>query len=411
MSTIELPILSATIPGGAKHPTEDELLAMQTSPYVLRAHGGELTRISAEKTLLQHDPQGNDQSFRLMQGPNGVLYVYHASVLSKSVDEGRTWTTVGPDLDMEKGAGWSYAVLGDGKLVRVWATSGLEQFGPAEVSVSDDEGQTWKVICEFPIDVPGFTPRERYVIFPVTRLRDGTLLWTIYLRDDVCNQPGQCFGPDGTHSYDEGWVSGKGIMVMYRSTDDGKHWERPSIVHDVLSEGGIAELESGKLVMAARYQRPLLPSDPPDFLDTIHHKRGVKNEWLFKHVALMESNDAGQTWQNLRVLTGNFGQCYGYPTALSGDGVMVIHDTRYGPGVASGRALISRDAGRTWEDETYYLFYGEVKTGYSQSIQLKDGVVLTIGATVSSPPEARYNFHAGIGHADVWAIRWKPVKD
>ena len=64
----------------------------------------------------------------------------------------------------------------------------------------------------------------------------------------------------------------------------------------------------------------------------------------------------------------------------------------------------------TWEDEAYYLFYGEGESGYSQSIALQDGVILTIGATIGNHPDVRSSFHAGIGKADVAAIRWKPVR-
>jgi len=110
--------------------------------------------------------------------------------------------------------------------------------------------------------------------------------------------------------------------------------------------------------------------------------------WPYKHVFLVDSDDEGRSWQNFRQLTTVFGQCYGYPAALSDGTVVVIHDTRYGPGPPSGRAMISYDEGETWEDEVYYLCEGGA---YSASVVLEGDVILTI-----------------VGET---AIRWKPVRD
>ena len=65
--------------------------------------------------------------------------------------------------------------------------------------------------------------------------------------------------------------------------------------------------------------------------------------------------------QNLRQLTTVFRQTRGVPVALKDGTVIVIHDTRYGPGPAGSRAMISRDEGKTWEDEVYYLDHTAVK--------------------------------------------------
>ncbi len=89
--------------------------------------------------------------------------------------------------------------------------------------------------------------------------------------------------------------------------------------------------------------------------------------------------------------------------------MVVIHDTRYGPGLPSGRAMISRDEGKTWQDEVYYTHYGKAVSGYTESVVLADGVILTIAGT-SDHPDARYSWDAAVGQSDLTAIRWKPVK-
>ena len=59
-------------------------------------------------------------------------------------------------------------------------------------------------------------------------------------------------------------------------------------------------------------------------------------------------------------------------------------------------------------DEAYYLYCGQVWSGYSQSVVLEDDVVLTVAGT-SDHPEAAHRWDAGIDHSDIWAIRWNLV--
>ena len=294
-----------------------------------------------------------------------------------------------------KGGGkWgSFRILNDGKFISVW-TKGHE---PAEVMVSKDEGRSWKKISEFTAEVSGFTfiseAREMF------RLADDTLLW---------------FG-----RYDKGSVASGdpySKTLVRRSTDGGMSWSTPSRFYEAAFESGVTQLPSGKLLAAVRFQRHLR-TDPPynDPDDLVQIMRGgssspiVWNSGPFKHVFLLESDDDGETWKedSFRQLTTAFGQCYGDPVALSDGTVVMIHDTRYGPGVPSGRAMISRDEGKTWEDEAYYMYYGKATSGYSQSVALKDGVILTIAGTT----EVGWSWDTCIGRSDLTAIRWKPVKD
>ena len=132
----------------------------------------------------------------------------------------------------------------------------------------------------------------------------------------------------------------------------------------------MARVPSGKLLLAVRYQRPTLPTDPPDLLERTGAARR-SSPFPYKHVFLVDSQDAGRTWGNARQLTTVYGQCYGYPAALSDGTAAVVHDTRYGPGPSVARAMISRDEGDGWEDEVYYVFAGKAATGYSQSVRVR----------------------------------------
>ena len=76
------------------------------------------------------------------------------------------------------------------------------------------------------------------------------------------------------------------------------------------------------------------------------------------------------------------------------------------PGVPSGRGMISRNEGRTWEDEVYYVCYGDAQSGYSQSVVLEDGTILTVAGTCDYLPSATV-WDATTGRSDLTAIRWK----
>ena len=181
------------------------------------------------------------------------------------------------------------------------------------------------------------------------------------------------------------WISGKCTLLLYRSTDKGRSWEEPRPVADWCHEGGIVPLASGQLLAVLRYQRPLLPGDPPDLLE----RTGGRN-FPYKHIFLANSDDGGRSWKNVRQLTTVYGQCYGYPAALSDGTVVVVHDCRYGPYPPSARAMVSTDEGATWEDEAYYVS----RTQGMQSVVLEDDVIVTIVETGGR----------------LVAIRWKPVK-
>ena len=98
-----------------------------------------------------------------------------------------------------------------------------------------------------------------------------------------------------------------------------------------------------------------------------------------------------------------YGQTFGYPAAQSDGTVAVIHDTRYGPGPPGARALISRDEGRTWEDEVYYMDATAFTGSYSASVVLDDDTILSICASSrgASWEEVRDD-------TDLYAIRWRP---
>ena len=111
----------------------------------------------------------------------------------------------------------------------------------------------------------------------------------------------------------------------------------------------------------------------------------------------------------MRQLTTACGQCYACPAALADGTVVVVHDSRYGPGEPAGRSMVSHDGGATWEDEAYYLYYGRGHSGYSQSVVLPDDTILTVAGTSDRLDGNAGDWNNWTGHSDYTAIRRRPV--
>ena len=415
---VPVPLLKGGFPGGVETVVKADLMAMQEGSYILHARGGELTKVPAQKSILPTNPGAwAHQGIRLALADDGTVYVRQPTIMCKSTDGGRNWTSH-PDPATAS----SFQILKDGAFISVVASSGVGETDPAKVHCSRDEGRSWETIAEIPIQVPGFDYKARHTTFPMYRLPDDTLLWAIQVRNDVNHVKGKSFGPDGTFSHDKGWVSGKSMLILYRSTDGGRTWQGPFKVRDSISEGGMTVLPSGRLLATVRHQRGLYPTDPLDLADQVAKFGGSEGRqavWsqAYKHVFLMDSQDGAKTWTNFRMLTTALGQCYGFPVSLGDGTVVVIHTSPYGyavdrpghvikppeispqqklyrPGVPSGRAVISHDGGQTWEDEAYYVYFGSM-SGYNQSVVLKDGTILTVAA---------------LDDKDKVAIRWNPIR-
>ena len=384
MKVIVPPKLRTDRLGGVDVPSAEVLKRMHDSQYVLRAAGGKLTQVPAEKALLPHSDDMSPQGAQVDMGPDGALYVRQSQVLCKSTDGGRTWSSQSlAAMKADPGSRWK--VLRDGAFISVNCSTGRDARDAAIVWVSQDEGMTWTRRAEIPIEMslPDGRPyTERYSHRGLNRLQDDTLLWTVDIRDTPMTLSG-CY--------------------TFRSTDAGHTWQGPILMIDFGSEGASTLVPSGRVFATIRYQRPPLPSDSEEMLS---HMGDTDRGLGFKNVFVMDSEDGGQTWSTPRMLCTVYGQPFGYPAAQSDGTVVVIHDTRYGPGPPGARAMISRDEGRTWLDEVYYLDSTTFTGSYSASVVFKDDTILSICGSSQAPgswDEVRDN-------TDMYAIRWRPAE-
>jgi len=371
--------------GGVDVPSEEDLVAMREGDYILRARGGKLTQVEVEKHPLPHDPKANPQAIYAVLAPDGTIYTRLASVACKSTDGGRSWR------EWEtSGLNGYYEILSDRTFVGVGGLEGEQTPDRVVVAVSSDEGRTWRKVSQIMLP-PGCTGG----VYAICRLPDDTLVCGVS-SSNVVMEEGR-------------YASGSNDVLAYRSSDGGATWEGPTDrICTWGSEGGIIGTPSGKLLAVIRHQRPTLPGDPPDLVEQLRGPgvAGGPGGWPYKNVFLVDSADEGRTWGNFRQLTTVFGQTRGVGAALRDGTVVVVHDTRYGPGSPGSRAMISRDEGQAWEDEVYYLDRTTFTGSYNATLAIEDDLLLTIGGW----SDAGNGWDLVLDNTHFTAIRWRPER-
>ena len=271
-----------------------------------------------------------------------------------------------------------------------WITSQSTGKGEIIFSTSQDQGQSWQEISRLGKQL-GTTDLR---LWSPELLRDGSLivsLTAVYWKGGV--EP-------GIETWLTGWEDVK--TLFYRSTDGGGSFEEPSVIGQWTHEVNASELPSGRLIATIRYQRPLLPSDPPNILVVTGAQRH-RHAFPYKHVFVADSTDGGQSWSAVRQVTTECGQCHGHSIGLTDGRVVMVYDHRYPRAMSSARAVVSDDEGQTWRDEVYFLSNGRSTAGFARSISLDNLEMLTL--TGYSDGET-HTFESATGATQFQVIRW-----
>jgi sialidase-1 len=278
-----------------------------------------------------HYSQKTIDDYRKMGMPDVVAPTGGRAMITRSTDEGKTWskpeTLIDTPADDRHPA---FVELRDGTVLCSFFTYPGEPLGgdlakdPAGAARvhfirSFDGGKTWEK-----------TPRQIQTPFlydetdgPLVRLKDGSVLVAINGR--TTNGP-----PD--------------VAGIFRSTDKGKSWKMLSTIkaeHDLV-EVTVAELPDGRWVMMARPEGDIC--------------------W---------SSDKGKTWTK----PVTFGMRLFAPSlTVLRDGTLVCLHGSYAPGHPGLRVIFSRDGGETWiAPARDHGFLVDNAYGYGKAMELEDG--------------------------------------
>jgi hypothetical protein len=369
----------STIAMGGVEVGSEQLRAMQEGDYILHAKDGRLRKVSVQKTLLPHDPCGHVQRLALFVGADDTIYAAQCSMLSRSKDGGRTWThlrqeTAGSDVPASNFM--QMRALADG----MWIQGRAAEPGRISFFASTDMGRSWQEVSRIGKSLD--TDDVRLGSLEV--LRDGSLVamvTAVYWKEDE-------------------WIDVRSLF--YRSEDGGKTFSIPTKIGQWGHEINVAELPSGRLLASIRYQRPLLPSDPPDIFEITGAKRW-NHSIPYKHVFAADSTDGGNSWSRNRQVTTECGQCHGAAVGLQNKRVVMVYDHRYPRPMSSARAVVSSDEGKTWQNEVYYLSNGVV-AGFARTITLDGEEMLTLTGSYYGE---KIGWDDVTGNTKFHIIRWR----
>jgi sialidase-1 len=230
------------------------------------------------------------------------------------------------------------------KSVNTWATR------------SPDGGKSWSEPRQIDVsDISWGSPYGKMITLP-----DGMMLMSMYGGDS---------GP-APHS-------AAGAGYLYRSSDNGKNWQRFSTIASGYNETAVARLSTGVLLAAMRSNRP-------------------------QDVATSRSTDGGKTWSAPSVVTpANVHPADLLP--LPDGRVLLTCGYRVGPTFGVRGVLSNADISFAWKNHFTLIDDATNRDcGYPSSVVLDDGRVLTVYYAVGSKEHPQWQTHCG-------AVMYKPL--
>lgn len=216
---------------------------------------------------------------------------------------------------------------------------------PPWVSRSGDGGRTWAIAKEFPAPENGWT---HFVPFgPILPGEDGKLHTTCYARGIK--------DPAARHVW------------HFTSSDDGRTWQRGSLIGPNHNETSIFHLGGRKWLAAAR-TNPLY------------------------RVELFRSEDDGASWQGAEPVTETR-ELNAHLLRLRDGRILLSYGKRL-EGQSGVLAKFSHDEGRTWSAPVRIMNSIAMDCGYPSSVQRADGRIVT--AYYSQSVENHERYHMGV---------------
>ena len=308
-------------------------------------------------------------AYNLVRGPDGTIWLNTGTTdpgILKSVDKGRTWDPLPVRLpQVQSGQHLAgFHVTGDGRL---WLVHQLPPrlvdgtpVPPSDrrgfVSVSSNGGHTWETSeLDFGRFASGAS-EDSYTSIDIAWCHpnfverpDGTVFFSLSMRYD------------DWEDFMQADQLRPGVRdVMIRSTDGGKTWGDPSIVHQHATETAYAvdPNDPNHILATTRIQRKALPGED---LAAIRKKSALDMtppqympDWAYKNGLLLESTDGGRSFRE--VPDGLFGfASYRWSVVWTQSNWLILASAAgQDPGQEKNHGdhvvRVSLNGGRTWLD-------------------------------------------------------------
>ncbi len=304
--------------------------------------------MNIDKKVIICSPGVNEHTMlHMLRHPDRSIYINaHKLGLVRSTDEGESWTQIPlnfTDATPNQDPG-GFGITRDGRL---WVVHQPLQGDETDmfISCSTDDGRSWKTrqvafghLSPGGADDPYVTAGVNRCYLNFLERPDGTLMFSCSLRYA------------DWMDYTQKDQSRPGIRdVMIRSTDGGKTWGDPTVVHQHATETQYAvdPADPDHILAASRKQRQLLSGEDQA---TVEKLTGCEPGagYPYKGGLLLESIDGARSFHEV---PDSYLGYYSHRATILWTGnnvVLVTHQNEEGALLAR----ISLDGGKTWLDGT-----------------------------------------------------------
>ena len=314
--------------------------------------------------------------FGAIEGVDGYA---ERAVFWRSKDGGQTWGARQERLDIQ-GREFGLTALHDGTLLMTCHWLARDVFNPSKhthskVFRSTDEGRTWSETTIGPDGFPagGQTAAD----------------WMAFEMPDAhSTRRVTCLGVSMQH----GGQAAPRVVRIWQSSDSGKTWDkslRPNTAGWVDVDGFFCQTVTyataeGRLLHPVRVDRTGPHWHIPGTPEQLKKESGDQGDRMM----LWESTDRGRTWTRHRThgTFGNYGEMYPRFLQLADRRLLLTFTVRSNStdGHPLGlRAIISDDAGRTWDFShdrivISHVNHGASGGGFGNTIQSSDGSLVSV---------------------------------
>jgi hypothetical protein len=332
---------------------------LSLAPFPIQAENNHRINVQIDKetTIVPAADDFERAMMSMLRHPDGSIYLNTQTQekLYKSSDNGQTWTPLPVKFpgDLAKQAQQGLFATRDGRLWLMHQTIGqgrtVDELHGDDlfVSYSSNQGKSWTTTAiDYANLAPGAPQRPFAFCYndynTFVERPDGTMMLGVGLRYE---EHKNYQNPDQTRP---------GLNeTLIRSTDSGKTWADPTLVHQHVAETcyTVDPHNPDHILAMTRKQRMTLPGETKESLTRDLGHPPPNLTWPYKGAILLESTDGGRSFRELPHSYLGYYSHRGTMLWTAEDIIVAAHTAR-GPADYRLVVNISLDGASTWVDGT-----------------------------------------------------------